>query len=161
MKNIFLIIAFIFICVTVSFGQDTTHVIQLKKVFGGYQYSQNGNFLNVNGLKNAVKSNEQAYGLMKKASVTNSIAFSVSFAGGMLIGFPLGTALAGGDPNWIVAGVGVVLVGVSIPISNKFNEQAKEAVGIYNNSLQSSSFRHRSEMNFAVTNNGVGFVLKF
>ena len=35
--------------------------------------------------------------------------------GGFLIGWPLGTALAGGDPNWTLAAIGAGCVAIAIP----------------------------------------------
>lgn len=41
-------------------------------------------------------------------------SYIFGFAGGALIGWPLGTAIAGGDPDWYLAGIGAGLAGVAI-----------------------------------------------
>lgn len=43
-------------------------------------------------------------------------SYVLGFAGGALIGWPLGTALGGGDPEWYLAGIGAVLVGGAIAL---------------------------------------------
>lgn len=37
--------------------------------------------------------------------------------GGFLIGWPLGTLIAGGEPEWVLAGMGAGVLAVAIPLS--------------------------------------------
>jgi hypothetical protein len=78
-----------------------------------------------------------------------------------MVGWPIGAAMAGGEPNWTMAGIGAGLIIISIPISLKFNKQAKQAVDIYNGGLQSSSLRTKSELRFLMTGNGLGLTFRF
>lgn len=64
-----------------------------------------------------MESNPQALKLIKKAQFNNSIAYIIGITGGGLIGWQTGTDSAGGDANWTMAGIGVGLVAVGIPIS--------------------------------------------
>lgn len=69
----------------------------------------------------------------------------LGFAGGSLIGWPLGTTLAGGEANWTLAAIGLPLVLISVPLSKAFNEHAIEAAENYNQSISQkfTSFRIR------------------
>ncbi len=105
--------------------------------------------------------NKQAYKAIKAAQATYVLTTIVSGVGGFMVGWPLGTAVAGGEPNWVLAGIGAGLIVVSIPISQKYNKRAKSAVYIYNGGLAASSFWDNSELRWAMTGNGVGLVLRF
>lgn len=108
-----------------------------------------------------MKSDEQAYKEIKAAQSTNVLATVVAVAGGALVGWPIGTAIGGGDPKWVLAGIGAGLIVVSIPISQKFNKQAKNAVDLYNGGLNANAFWDKAELRFAFSGNGIGLTLGF
>lgn len=141
--------------------QLTRDSILMNKTFGGYQFYQGNTRLTMSQLVNIMKPNEQAWQLAKKAQSTNTLGTIIGFAGGALVGWPVGTALAGGDPEWVLAGIGAGLVVVAIPLSRKVNKQIKQAVDVYNTPFRESSFWDKRELKFSVTGNGVGFVLNF
>jgi len=158
-------ITFIIFLLTVTFafasGQISTDSVSMKKVFGGYQFYQGEKRLNMNQLVKTMEPNEQAYKLIKSAQSTKTIASIIGFAGGFMVGWPIGTAIGGGEPNWTIAGIGAGLIVISIPISQKFNKQAKQAVDTYNGLLQTSSYMNKRELKFCMTGHGVGLKLSF
>ncbi len=87
--------------------------------FGGVKYTQNGELLTMAEVQQAMEISPEALRLIKKSKANNSLATVLSFAGGLLVGFPLGTAIGGGEPEWAIAGVGAGLIVLSIPISSK------------------------------------------
>ena len=140
----------------------TAQRIEMKKVFGGYKYTQNGNLMSMRDLVNTMESNKQAFDLIKKAQSNNTLASIIGFAGGGLIGWPIGTAVGGGDPNWTLAGIGAGLVAVGIPISSSANKKAKQAVELYNSSLGSTSFYEtKPELKVIANGNGIGLSMNF
>lgn len=143
------------------FGQAPTDSISMIKVFGGYQFYQHQKVLKVSVLDDAMSSNEQAYKEIKAAQSTYTLATIVSGIGGFMVGWPLGTAVGGGDPNWTLAGIGVGLIVISIPINQKFNRQAKEAIKTFNKGYRETSFLERLEINLAFTGNTVGLKMRF
>lgn len=132
--------------------------IEIEKVFGGYKYSQNGNFMTMRDLVKTMASNQQAFQLIKKAQSSNTLASIIGSLGGGLVGFPIGTAIGGGDANWTLAGIGAGLVAISIPISSKANKNAKSAVELYNTSLNSTSY-NEFKPKFKISANGTGIGL--
>lgn len=144
-----------------SFGQESNELISMEKVFGGYQFTQNGKRLNFSQLSGIMKSNEVAYKEIKAAQSNNTIASVFGGAGGFLLGYPLGTALGGGEPNWTMAALGAGLIIIAIPISLNANERAKNAVEVYNSSLTSSSSKVKTDIKIAFTGNGIGLTVKF
>ena len=141
-----------------TFGQR----IEAEKVFGGYKFTRNGRTLSIKQLANVLEPNVAAYEALKPARTNTTIATILGGAGGFLVGWQLGSAIAGGEPNWIMAGVGAGLIGISIPITAKSNRQALEAVEIYNSSLGNSFYRtYKPQLLIGSTANGVGLSLKF
>lgn len=161
MKRILILMSLLSVCLTYSFGQTVNDTISMKKVFGGYQFYQAGKRLNMNQLVTAMKPDEQAYKQIKSAQSSYTMAMIFSYAGGFMVGWPIGTAIGGGKPNWAMAGIGAGLIVVAIPISQGFNKKAKLAVGTYNHGLQASSFWDKSELKLSMTANGIGLNLRF
>lgn len=161
MKRFAIIMTMLTVSLTLSFGQAVNDSISMKKVFGGYQFYQGNKRLNMNKLVNTMQPNEVAYKEIKSAQSTYTIATIFGVAGGFMVGWPIGTALGGGDPNWTMAGIGAGLIVVSIPISQKFNKQAKHAVDTYNSGLKTSSFWDKSELELSMSGNGIGLKLRF
>ena len=136
--------------------------IEMKKVFGGYQFTQNGNLMSFKDLSQTMQSNQEAFELINKAKSNNTLASILGFAGGGLIGWPIGTAIGGGDPEWALAGVGAGLVVIAIPISSGANKKAKQAVEIYNSSLNSTSYQEfKPQFKILANGNGIGLSMNF
>ncbi|UKM65535.1 hypothetical protein GSB9_02105 [Flavobacteriaceae bacterium GSB9] len=136
--------------------------IEMEKVFGGYKYTQNGRLMKMKDLVKTMKSNEQAFDFIKKAQTNYTIASIFGGAGGFLVGWPLGTAISGGDANWALAGVGAGLIAIAIPFSSGANKNAKQAVELYNTSLKSTSFyEFKPEFNVIANGNGIGLSMHF
>lgn len=88
-----------------------------------------------------MKSNSEAYDLMKKSTSQASGATIVSMIGGGLVGWPIGTALGGGDPNWALAGAGLGVITLSAIIYSSAQKKATQAVSLYNEGLGSTASR--------------------
>lgn len=161
MSKLKLIFWLVILSNTLAFGQDLSDSITMKKVFGGYQFYEGTKRLNMTQVIYAMKDNEEAYAHIKSAQSANVMATIFAGAGGFLVGYPIGTALAGGEANWTLAAVGAGFMLVSIPFSQKFNKQAKQAVRTYNGGRNTSWLRSEKELRLAMTGNGVGLVLVF
>ena len=161
MKKIAIILTLLTVCLTFTFGQTVSDSISIKKVFGGYQFYQGEQRLNMNQLVNSMKPNDLAYKLIKSAKSSYSMAMIFSYAGGFMVGWPLGKAIGGGKPSWAIAGIGIGLFIIAIPINQSFNKKAKQAVKTFNGGLQTSSFWDKSELKLSMTGNGIGLTLNF
>ena len=158
MKKIILTLIFTLATITFCNAQK----IDMEKVFGGYKFSQNGNQLAMKDLVKTMKSNQQAFKLIKKAQLNNTLASITGFIGGGLIGWTIGTAIVGGDTNWSLAGIGAGIVVIGIPISLNSDKKAKQAVELYNSSLNSSSFyEFKPEFKIIASGNGIGLSMNF
>ena len=136
--------------------------IEMEKVFGGYKFTQNGKNLKMGELVKTMESNQQAFDLIKKSQSNNTLPSIIGFVGGGLIGWPIGTAIGGGDANWTLAGIGAGLVAIGIPISSSANKKAKQAVELYNSSLNLTSFyEFKPEFKVIANGNGIGLSMNF
>lgn len=73
----------------------------------------------------------EAYHEMKNASNNVKIARGSSFVGAFLVGIPIGSAIAGKEPNWTLATVGSGFVVAAIPFYVSFKKGSKRALNIY------------------------------
>jgi hypothetical protein len=152
------------ICMSLhSSAQTTNDSIIIRSSFGGLQFYQNNKKLKMAELVKTMETNTLASQHLKTARTNNTFAGILSGIGGFLIGWPVGTAIAGGDPEWAMAGVGAGLVVVSIPISIKASKEAKMAIQIFNESLNRTTSVKGSEMslNFNSSSTGLKMVFRF
>ena len=126
----------------------------------GPVFQQNGKTLTPGKLLEITKPNQEAFSEMKIAKSNYTASMIFQLPGGFLIGYPLGTAMAGGDPNWTLAAIGAGLVVISIPFISAYNKHARKAVSAYNNGLRYSTLV-RPDLRFGITYNGLGAYLRF
>ena len=157
MKRI-LFIGLLLLTVKTTFGQIKNDSIEIKKSLGTV-FRQNGKNLTPRQLLIITESNTEAYKEMKIAKSNFDASFVFGYAGGFLVGWPVGTAVAGGEPNWALAGIGAGLIAVSIPFSVAYTKHAKNAVRIYNGSRPTAF--HNLDFKVGLTSNGIGIKMRF
>lgn len=131
MKTIIVSLAFL-ICGSSVFSQQKEGDIEIKKGFGGIKLYQDGRVLKPKQALSVMQINPEAYKEFKRAKSNYDGAQVMGFIGGFMIGWPLGTAIAGGDPEWglMAGGAGILLL--SIPLNTGYSKHARQAVAIYN-----------------------------
>ncbi len=133
MKKLILICLFL-IATLYSFAQNQRDTIEVVKRFGTtYVYKEK--LMSPRDLLDLTQNNTAVHKELKTAKTNKDIANVLSFAGGFLIGLPLGSAIVGGEPNWALAGIGAGLIVVSIPFDVAFNRRATKAVRKYNSEI--------------------------
>lgn len=158
MKRALLTLAFTWAAFSICSAQQIT----MKKLLGGYQYFQNGKQISMGKALKIMEPNPEAYTIMRYARGNNSLATVLGATGGVLIGWPVGGALGGGEANWALAGVGAGVVAVAIPFSISANKKAKQAVDMYNASLDAASFRpYTPTVRMVSGRYGVGLLVAF
>lgn len=158
MKKLLLLLAIIFGSLLTTNAQ----VIESTKTFGGYKFVQGTNKMTMGELYNAMTPESESFNIMKKAKGNLAIAQVMGALGGFGIGLPLGAQIAGGEPNWIFAGVGAGLIIISIPVSSKANKEAKRAVDLHNASLTTGSIEgFKPEFSILGNSQGIGLSMQF
>lgn len=154
MNNIIVTVA-LFFSSTSLFAQTTDNQITLKSGFSGIRFYQNERKMNFSQAAEVMKSNEKAYSQIKSAASNNTLASIIGAIGGGLVGYPVGTSLGGGNPNWTLAAIGGGLIVASIPLSIKAKKQSQEAVATFNDGLKKTTYR-KTDLHLRMNGNGLG-----
>ena len=108
-----------------------------------------------------MKNNKEAFELIESAKSNQTWGMILGAAGGGLIGYPIGTAIGGGDPNWTIAGVGAALLVATIPIVKGFNKKTTKAVKLYNDDLLTTGSKFSPKFNLNLKGTGIGLSMHF
>jgi len=150
---------FLLLSTTVVAQTSTDTLIIRNNAWTGFTFEQNQRTYTLKEVPALMQNNQQAYDFIQKARTQNTVANVFGFAGGLLVGFPLGVAIAGGDPNWALAAAGAGLIVVAIPIFNSAKKNATKAVQVYNEGIRPQ--QGNLSVNFGVTSQGVGLRINF
>ncbi|WP_339870384.1 hypothetical protein [uncultured Algoriphagus sp.] len=161
MKTSLLILSFLILSFNASFGQVANDSITIRKSFWGYKFYQGDTRVQLGDLVNIMQTNQEAYKSIKSAQSNYTLASIMGFAGGFMVGWPIGAAVAGGEPNWALAGIGAGLLVATIPITNSFVKKSRFAVDTYNRGSTASSVWDRTELNLSFSGTGAGLSLNF
>ncbi len=162
MKKV-LIIIFIFKLLFISFysnaqSKSDSLIITPKRI---YPVSQAGVVLKPAQLNKILYSNPEAKKEMEAAKGNQAFAMILGTAGGFMIGWPLGQAIGGGEPQWALAGIGAGLVAISIPLSSAAKKKTLKAIDLYNAGLIAKKETDPISFHLQGTKNGFGLVLMF
>lgn len=105
-----------------------------------------------------MEADPEAFAAFKKAKANYDASQVFGFIGGFMIGWPLGTALAGGDPQWGLAAGGAAVILASLPFNSAFKKHAANALTIYNKRSGASAFPVKLKFRFDGT--GVAIVAR-
>jgi hypothetical protein len=106
--------------------------IEMIKTFGGVRFESDTVVYSPKQVLELMRDNPLAYEEFKKAKTNYGVAGALGAIGGFMVGFPLGTAIAGGEPEWGLAAGGAALIIASIPLNRAFKNHAQNALDIYN-----------------------------
>ena len=158
MKRFTLLIISIFFGI-ISLAQDFNSPIEIQQRLGKV-YLQNGRLLPAKELHSILSSNEKAAVEVEQAKKNLAPLYLFSIAGGFLIGWPIGTAIGGGDPQWGLAAIGAGLVLLAIPFQVGYNKHIATAVRIYDSQLDNFS-KLKTIIEFGMAPNGIGVQIRF
>lgn len=150
---------FVLFSILVLFLSQTNFAQEIKayKTFGGVRFEMDTLTLGLNQVLEIVKENPDAYTELKRAKRNYSAAGVCGFAGAILIIVPIGTALAGGSPEWGLAAGGAALLVASIPLTRSYRGHTMEALDLYNSKYKIS--RIKPELQFYGT--GAKLIIRF
>ena len=141
------------------FAQNQIDTIEVKKALLTV-FKQNNKVLTPRQLLKITQINQEAYKEMKMAESNFDAVVVCGFIGGFMVVYPLGTAIASGDANWTLAGIGLGLIAASVPFSVAYSKHAKNGVRIYNNGLLKTESK-KIDFNLGLTSNGIGIRITF
>lgn len=148
------------LCMASSFAQTSDKTISFKNDFFGMKFYQSNQKLGMAEVASIMQTNADAFAHIRSARSNNTWSSVFGAIGGAMLGYPLGTAIGGGDPNWTIAGVGAGLIVVSIPFAVKAKNEAVKAVHAYNEGLAKTSLR-KSEFKLYFSGSGMLLCYRF
>src|SRR5262245_31485280 len=89
--------------------------IQMHKTLGGAHFQRDTIYLSHRHVKELLSIDPEASHEFKLAVEDYRVGGVLGFSGAILLAIPVVTAIAGGEPEWLLAGGGAVLLGASVP----------------------------------------------
>ena len=114
------------------FSQNSNDSIQIIKLNRNYSYEQNSHVLNYQEIKEILKADKEATRYLKSAKLSNDISTALRWAGGFLIGYPIGGLIAGKKVNASMLTVGIGFLVIDIPVSIAVKKNLFKSISIYN-----------------------------
>lgn len=162
MKSTLIIIFILFYSSTI-FAQSE---MSIKPDFwSGKAIYQNGKKLSINKAMEIAKNNSEVIKNLKSAKTNRTIGGIIAYPGAIAFGYTLGLSLNqhenAPDPNWTVGGIGAGMMIGGMILQGNSNKKLKEAVRLYNSTLNSSSNTLKPELNIIYSENGLGISVSF
>ncbi len=149
------------LCISV-FGQNSNDSIQVINVGSNYRCEQNGHVLNLRQITQLMKTDKEATKYLKSAKLSNGISVILGCAGGFLIGYPIGTYIAGRGVDLSMLAVGISFLVVDIPVNIATKRNLIKAINHYNsNQSGTGSMNNAYDIQMGLTQNGIGITLRF
>jgi hypothetical protein len=130
----------------------------MYKSLGGVRFELDSVTISPKQVLDVMYYTDKPYKEFKKAKMNYGIAGVLGFTGGIMLGFPIGTAIAGGKPEWLLAAGGAAVILTSIPFSIAFKRRARNAVDLYNIEKSQTSTIKTS---FYFRGNQAGVLIRF
>ena len=128
--------------------------IEMHKTLGGAHFQRDTIYLSHRHVSEILSVDPQATQEFNLAMKNYRVGGILGFSGAILLAIPVITAISGGEPEWLMAGGGAVLLGVSVPFSLAFKRHSENALEGYNT-------RHEQQTRRVIYFTGNGFTLKF
>ncbi len=111
-------------------------------------------------LGEVIESDSAAYSKFETGNSYYTLANVFSSVGGFAVGYPLGTQLSDGEPNWTLAYVGLGTIGIGLILALISQDYYNDAIDLYIANIGGvSHIRSKSLPNF--TTKGVGISIRF
>lgn len=143
-------------CYSQAKNQDTIYSKYGSGFMHHYVYSLNRKTLQRNDLTTILKTNDQAFKVMKSSNNNHLLANTIALPG-LLVG-TIGE-LSG---NLKIGFIGIGIAVVSIPLYSISNKKMKKAVDIYNSKFRETGYNNSQvEFKGMLTSNGIGVMIYF
>lgn len=85
----------------------------------------------------------------------------IGAAGGACVGYTLGTLIGGGEPDYIIGGVGLGLIAIAIPLEIAGKNRCGGRYGALNATPEYAARKSSAQLHLVATGNSVGIRLNF
>jgi hypothetical protein len=154
-----LLISFLMLSSLFLYSQGVSDSIEIRMSYG-VQFRQHGKTLSPRKMLAIMKVDNTAYSEMLIAKSKYDLSLLFGIPGGFLIGWPIGTMVAGGVPNWRLAAVGAALIIISVKCTLSYTRHARIAAGYFNEGLRLEEGA-KTSVNFGLCDHGLGLTVRF
>jgi hypothetical protein len=120
---------------------DTLHIRETTLGDMYYYHNEHVKFWKVDEL---VASNAKALTLWGRGKICTSFSWILGFAGGFLVGYPVGTYLANNSnvkQRWWLAGIGAGVIAGAVGLEFVAKNYYRRAIKQYNSAIRASSYK--------------------
>ena len=143
-------------------SQNSGELSVKTNFFKGMSFYQNYQRITPTKAGQIIRTNPEAFEILQSSNKQAGGATLVSAIGGLLIGWPIGTSIADGDPKWELAAIGAGFTVISAVIYSSAEKKAKKAVTLYNAGLSTSINRTpNTEIRVLAKPTQLGFSISF
>lgn len=144
---------------TQSYAQSADEIVVKKKGLG-FAYFLGGREISKNELLYVLESDPAAERMIKKSHRNIFPGKVLRYAGAASLGLAAGTYLTGGSPSWAAAGIGAVLVFVSLPFTGAVLKREQQAIYVYNGGVRYDS-KPKVDMTLGYEQHGATLKINF
>ena len=161
------LIAICMLCGMLAGAQDSlktagsSDFLSYEKDGGSWKAKQKGRELTQDELFFVLNSDYESAEYVGKFKTKNTIGAILGGFGGAFIGFPIGAAIAGGEPQWIMALAGVGVLAIAIPVGISAGKDIRKGVDVYNQNRGPSAQLQKPKLHIGGQQGGVGLALRF
>ena len=131
MRNILVLLCILLSSLT-AYCQSKTDTIKTRSFLGTHSYTLGNKTLSIFSLNQKVSLNAHAAPEMQLAYKNFKMGATCKIVGAGCLGWSIGTILAKHNPNYVIGGVGLGFLGVSIRFDHNFKSHARVAIRIFN-----------------------------
>lgn len=131
---------------------------------GNYIFMRNEEKLSNRELNGYLSANPGSAKLLREARTNGTLSYIVGFAGGYMVGYSVAGAIFRQNPKWGVAGIGLGLIALSIPLNGETKRLYKAAVLRYNQDYEEKDkpfAKLRQKFSIIADRNSAGIAMKF
>lgn len=157
MKKFLLLILFVIGVSSLSAQTVNDTISMVKRDNGRVAYMKGGIPLLPIQLEDVMYDYPESMSYLQKAKANQVFGIIFAGVGGYLIGYPIGTAIGGGEPNWSMAAIGVGVAAIAFVFDGASKANVKNAVESYNRSVKEKN----AQLSFGFTTSGIGLRIHF
>ena len=160
--NVFLLLSLVFFPLSVMAQTDSLSVNY--NFWMGTSVQKNGMRISFSEATQLVESNTAAFEAMKKAQTNSGWSIAFQVAGGLGMGYTLGSFLSSENASEVewwqgVVGLGVAIIGLHF--ESKAKQNAQKGVDLFNENPPPTTSSFQPEFQFGLGLNGLGLGMRF
>jgi hypothetical protein len=158
MKRVF-VFCILILSLTHVFSQTQTDSVKFENSVGTV-FMQNNAYLSPRQMLYVTQMNEEANYEMQIAQNCRVSGRVLMIGGVVAVGWTLGSVILGGEPGWLLAGIGAGCIITSVGLHSVYVLHARRSVTIFNEGLKQKGLRN-PVVNLGLSGSGIGICLRF